>query len=102
LPFASKRQDLTPTYFLHGENLPFESRDPIVRVKSSSLPLCVAPPQQAGGVWNVVRQDADGISMEYRIGKVLAGFALSGKSISLAAEMERAMQQPAVKLAANG
>lgn len=97
-----RRQAETIAAALNGESLPFESRAPIVRVKSPSLPLCVAPPQQAGGVWKVVRQDVDGISMEYRIGDQLAGFALSGKAISASAEMERAMQQPAVKLAANG
>jgi len=97
-----RRQAESIAAALNGKDLRFESRAPIVRVKSPSLPLCVAPPQQEGGVWNVVRQDADGITMEYRIGGELAGFALSGKAIAAAGEMERAMQQPAVKLAANG
>lgn len=96
-----RRQATSIAAALHGENAPFESRTPIVRVKSPSLPLCVAPPMAEGGEWKVVRQDADGIRMEYRIGNMLAGFALSGKTIVAAAEMEREMMQPAVKMAAN-
>lgn len=97
-----RRQADTVAAALNGDAQLFEARAPIVRVKSPSLPLCVAPPLQHGGVWKVTRQDVDGIRMEYRIGDVLAGFALSGKNIISAAEMEREMQQPAVKMAANG
>ena len=97
-----RRQADTIAAALNGDAQAFEARAPIVRVKSPSLPLCVAPPLQHGGAWKVTRQDVDGIRMEYRIGEVLAGFALSGKNIISAGELEREMQQPIVQMAANG
>ena len=97
-----RRQAESIAAALTGKSLPFESKAPVVRVKSPSLPLCISPPIAEGGSWSVVAQDSDGIRMEYRIGDQLAGFALSGKTIVSAAEMEREMQQPVLKMAVTG
>jgi rubredoxin-NAD+ reductase len=80
------RQAITIAATLTGKSEAFQDVPPLVRVKTSSLPLCVCPPpqHQKSGHWEIIDADADGHHMEYRSGSALLGFALSGNFTRLA------------------
>lgn len=64
---------------LVGNSRPFAPRQPLIRVKTPSLPLVVCPPpSQHVGHWHLVKADAKGHYMVFLSGGHLLGFALSG------------------------
>lgn len=73
------RQAQTLAASLAGNSLPFIPRQPLIRVKTPSLPLVVCPPPaQHTGHWHLVKADAKGHYMVFLSGGRLLGFALSG------------------------
>lgn len=73
------RQAQTLAASLAGKARPFLPRQPLIRVKTPSLPLVVCPPPtQHSGHWHLVKADAKGHYMVFLSGGRLLGFALSG------------------------
>lgn len=79
------RQAKTLAAALADEPHPFEPRQPLIRVKTPSLPLVVCPPPQShgNGHWQLVKADAKGHYMAYLVNGTLLGFALSGNFTQL-------------------
>ena len=79
------RQAQTIAVTLAGDTLPFAQRQPLVRIKTPSLPLVVCPPLTAQlGHWQIVKADAKGHQMAFMAGEKLRGFAVSGNFTQLA------------------
>lgn len=73
------RQAQTLAAALAGESQPFEPRQPLIRIKTPSLPLIVCPPPNPhNGHWQLVKADAKGHYMSCLADGELMGFALSG------------------------
>ncbi len=88
------RQAQTIAVTLKGDSLPFAQRQPLVRVKTPSLPLVVCPPlHQQSGHWHIVKADAKGHHMAYLSGNKLLGFAVSGSFTHLANSLYETVKQ---------
>jgi rubredoxin-NAD+ reductase len=88
------RQAQTIAATLRGESLPFAQRQPLVRVKTPSLPLVVCPPMfHQSGHWRIVKADAKGHHMAYYAGDKLLGFALSGNFTQQAQQLYETVKQ---------
>lgn len=88
------RQAQTIAASLAGESLPFAQRQPLIRVKTPSLPLVVCPPlQQQSGHWHIVKADAKGHHMAYLSAGKLLGFAVSGNFTHLANSLYETVKQ---------
>lgn len=73
------RQAQTLAAALAGESQAFEPRQPLIRIKTPSLPLVVCPPPNAHkGHWQLIAADAKGHHMNCVADGELVGFALSG------------------------
>jgi rubredoxin-NAD+ reductase len=87
------RQAQTIAAALTGDQQPFVQRQPLVRIKTPSLPLVVCPPPpRMHGHWQIAQADAKGCYMAYRVGNELLGFALSGNFTRRAAELYGALK----------
>lgn len=74
-----QRQARTLAASLAGTTLPFIPRQPLIRVKTPSLPLVVClPPSEHSGHWHLAKADAKGHYMVFLSGGRVLGFALSG------------------------
>jgi rubredoxin-NAD+ reductase len=73
-----RRQAEVAAAQITGEDLRFDTRPPLVRAKTPSLPLAVCPPA-GGGAWEVTAACAEGLRMEHRAAGRLTGFALTGR-----------------------
>ncbi|MFU8837687.1 MAG: FAD-dependent oxidoreductase [Thiohalomonadaceae bacterium] len=82
-----RRQAQCIANVISGVGKPFVLSPPIVRVKSPSLPVCVAPPALPGK-WQLIKQDDNGMWMEHRSAGELGGFALSGRYTQQASKLE--------------
>lgn len=88
------RQAQTIAAALRGEHQAFAQRQPMVRVKTPSLPLVVCPPlSPQGGHWRIVKADAKGHYMGFYAGDRLLGFALSGSFTQMAASLHETLKQ---------
>jgi len=88
------RQAQTIAATLMGESLPFSQRQPLVRIKTPSLPTVVCPPlHPQNGHWHIVKADAKGHHMAYLSGNKLMGFAVSGSFTHLANSLYQSVQQ---------
>lgn len=91
------RQARTLAASLSGEIQPFEPLQPLIRVKTPSLPLVVCPPAAPrNGRWQLIKADAKGHYLAYLVAGRLVGFALSGnfcqQGQKLYAEVKSALQ----------
>ena len=88
------RQAQTIAATLAGDALPFAQRQPLIRVKTPSLPLVVCPPLfQQSGHWQIIKADAKGHHMAYMAGDKLLGFAVSGNFTRLANHLYETVKQ---------
>jgi rubredoxin-NAD+ reductase len=71
-----RRQAATIAAELRGESLPFDTRPPLVRVKTPSFPLTVCPPVGKGGM--AARAEVQPGRVDFYDGDALVGFVLSG------------------------
>ena len=94
-----RRQAQCIASVLGGMNNAFVPSPPMVRVKSPSLPVCVAPPA-GSGKWQLIKQDENGIWMEHRSAGELSGFALSGRYTQQASSLEGQLREGVPQLAA--
>lgn len=84
-----QRQAATLAAALADQVEPFETRAPLVRVKTPSLPIAVCRPAAAGDDrrWHIVDQDGGDLHLECGDGAGLIGFAVSGACARLASEL---------------
>jgi rubredoxin---NAD+ reductase len=75
-----RRQAETIAADLRGEQQPFDTLPPLVRVKTPSFPLTICPPRKREGV-TVARHQADSENrVDYLMSGQVVGFVLSGTS----------------------
>jgi rubredoxin-NAD+ reductase len=86
------RQAQSIASVIGGVGEAFVPSPPMVRVKSPSLPVCVAPPAPPGK-WQLIKQDENGMWMEHSSAGVLTGFALSGRYTQQASILERQLRK---------
>jgi len=85
-----RRQAATIAADLQGRTEPFDSRPPLVRVKTPSFPLTVCPPDQPGEVSSVTHDGQPG-RLDYYDGERLVGFVLSGEMAGTGANLYRSL-----------
>lgn len=73
-----RRQAATIAAKLVGEDLPFDIKPPLVRIKTPSLPLTVCPPSEDAQPALTAQADAAAGRVDFRSGDRLVGFVLSG------------------------
>jgi rubredoxin-NAD+ reductase len=86
-----RRQALAIAANLRGEDIPFEPKPPLVRVKTPSFPLTVCSPDKSAGLNPVVRMSDDEDRIEYLEGDELVGFVLSGEQSQSASQLYKQM-----------
>lgn len=84
-----RRQAATIAAGLRGETLPFDTRPPLVRVKTPSFPLTVCPP--APSAKSTPRAEVQPGRVDYYVGHDLVGFVLSGDKASGASGLYRSL-----------
>ena len=84
-----RRQAATIAAGLRGESLPFDTRPPLVRVKTPSFPLTVCPPATSGRA--VPRAEVRPGRVDYYRGDDLVGFVLSGEKAAGASGLYRSL-----------
>jgi rubredoxin-NAD+ reductase len=84
-----RRQAATIAAGLRGESLPFDTRPPLVRVKTPSFPLTVCPPTTSGRA--VPRAEVQPGRVDYYRGDDLVGFVLSGDKAAAASGLYRSL-----------
>lgn len=85
-----RRQAQTIAADLQGRVEPFDSRPPLVRVKTPSFPLTVCPPSELQGEAAVIREQLPG-RLDYYSGDRMVGFVLSGEQAGTGAGLYRTM-----------
>lgn len=75
-----RRQAETIAADLRGEDLPFDTLPPLIRVKTPSFPLTICPPSKRYSADVVPYKTADVDRIDYLREGALVGFVLSGKS----------------------
>ncbi len=73
-----RRQAATIAAKLVGEDLPFDIKPPLVRIKTPSLPLTVCPPSEDAQPALIAQANAAADRVDFRSGDRLVGFVLSG------------------------
>jgi len=89
------RQAETIAAALSGDILPFVERQPLIRVKTPSLPLAICPPSShlhQHGHWQILKADAMGYKMAYLVGDKMLGFAVTGNFTQCANELYEAIK----------
>lgn len=84
-----RRQAATIAAGLRGESLPFDTRPPLVRVKTPSFPLTVCPPATSDRA--VPRAEVQPGRVDYYRGDDLVGFVLSGDKAAGATGLYRSL-----------
>ena len=85
-----RRQAATIAADLQGRTEPFDSRPPLVRVKTPSFPLTVCPPENPDQVSPVAHDGQPG-RLDYYRGDRLVGFVLSGEMAGTGANLYRSL-----------
>jgi rubredoxin-NAD+ reductase len=73
-----RRQAATIAAKLVGDDMPFDIKPPLVRIKTPSLPLTVCPPSADAQAALIPQASADAGRVDFRSGDRLVGFVLSG------------------------
>lgn len=84
-----RRQAQTVAAHLKGEDLPFEIKSPLVRIKTPSFPLTVCPPDLKEGNGIIPRESENQERIDYLDGDEIVGFVLSGEQSKSGASLYR-------------
>ena len=84
-----RRQAKTIAAHLHGDDMPFETKSPLVRVKTPSFPLTICPPAENNIQGITIRATAEADRIEYLVGDEIVGFVLSGEQSRGGAQLYR-------------
>ncbi len=84
-----RRQADTIAADLRGEQRPFETLPPLVRVKTPSFPLTICPPPKQAGVTVTRHQPDNEERVDYLMSGQVVGFVLSGASAGQGANLYR-------------
>lgn len=84
-----RRQAQTVAAHLKGEDLPFEVKSPLVRIKTPSFPLTVCPPDLKDGNRIIPRPAENRERIDYLDGDEIVGFVLSGEQSKSGASLYR-------------
>jgi len=83
-----RRQAVTIAAKLRGEDKPFSTLPPLVRVKTPSFPLTICPPKREEAP-AIIQQPAEQGRIDYLLDDQLVGFVLSGAQASHGANLYR-------------
>lgn len=83
-----RRQAETIAAKLRGEDKPFSTLPPLVRVKTPSFPLTICPPRREEAP-TIIQQPAEQGRVDYLVDDQLVGFVLSGAQASHGANLYR-------------
>jgi rubredoxin---NAD+ reductase len=83
-----RRQAETIAAKLRGEDKPFSTLPPLVRVKTPSFPLTICPPKREEAP-TIIQQPAEQGRVDYLVDDQLVGFVLSGPQASHGANLYR-------------
>jgi rubredoxin---NAD+ reductase len=83
-----RRQAETIAAKLRGEDKPFSTLPPLVRVKTPSFPLTICPPRREEAP-SIIQQPAEQGRVDYLVDDQLVGFVLSGPQASHGANLYR-------------
>lgn len=83
-----RRQAETIAAHIRGEQRPFDTLPPLIRVKTPSFPLTICPPSGQARV-DLLQKQTDDDRLEYLDNNHVVGFVLSGKQASYGAALYR-------------
>lgn len=86
------RQAETVAAAVAGARQPFVARPPLIRVKTTSLPLAVCVPDPAQGHWQTVHEDGSDCHLNLVHNGEIRGFAVSGALVRDADRLYRQLQ----------
>jgi rubredoxin-NAD+ reductase len=84
-----RRQAKTIAAVLSGKELPFESKPPLVRVKTPSFPLTICPPTGMGTQTRIRQVENSDGRIDYLNNDHIVGFVLSGEQASTGMQLYR-------------